>query len=106
MIPTGVWNVVGQFYYNVQTGGNITSEQWSISTSSSTINTDNLLTFGANTSTSGFNIVRRINTILTNTTALDVQYYLTLYLTFSSGSYQLLYANQATYVKVFAVRIA
>ena len=105
-IPTGVWNVVGQFYYYVNTGTTITGEEYSISTTNNTIDNDNLLTFGTNTSTATFRIVRRINTIITNTTSSSVLYYLTMKLSHSSGSYQWLYNDQATYAKFYAVRIA
>jgi hypothetical protein len=66
-LPVGTWNVFGSSCFNVVTGGSLLSDSHSISKISATNDNSNIIINGQSTTTTGQNIVRRLNTIVTST---------------------------------------
>jgi hypothetical protein len=108
-LPVGVWNVFAQFTCQSMTGsGVITKEEYSLSTTSTTINNDNLeiANYTAPYFTPALNAVfcRRMNAIFTSTGSQLV--YMTIRYNFTSGTFQVNSTNQTNYCRFYAVRIA
>ena len=108
-LPVGVWNVFAQFTCQSMTGsGVITKEEYSLSTTSTTINNDNLeiANYTAPYFTPANNAVfcRRINAIFTSSGSQLV--YMTIRYNFTSGTFQVNSTNQTNYCRFYAVRIA
>jgi hypothetical protein len=102
-LPVGTWNVFGSSCFYVVTGGSLLSDSHSISKTSATNDNSNIIINGQSTTTSGQNIVRRLNTIVTSTGSQIV--YLTITLSISTGTYQSNSTSQV-YVNFYAIRIA
>jgi hypothetical protein len=110
-LPYGVWNVIGQGAYFTNSAGTMPIlEKYSISLASSSslgsIDEQCLELIQQNHSLTGATYVKRINTIITSTSA-SMNVYLNLGINFSvSGSYQITTTSQTDSVAFYAVRIA
>lgn len=103
-IPWGVWLVTAVFSFYVSTNGNITTQNYSLSYSNSTINTDECEQAGGEAMTSNYYKIKRLNTIY-NATVSSATLYLTMSITASSGVYQY-NGTSSGYCQIYAVRIA
>jgi hypothetical protein len=103
-LPVGVWNVFAQLAYVFTTGGNLTYENLSISTSATTISLDNCLAVQNISGTTGNNRLQRINGIFTSTGSTAL--YPTLQVGYSTGPVPQYTTTSQTYVRFYAVRIA
>jgi hypothetical protein len=103
-LPVGVWNVFSQHAYVFTTGGNLTYENLSISTSATTISLNNCLSVQNISGTTGNNRLQRINGIFTSTGSTAL--YITLQLGYSTGPVPQYTTTSQTYVRFYAVRIA
>jgi hypothetical protein len=103
-LPVGVWNVFSQHAYVFTTGGNLTYENLSISTSATTISLNNCLAVQNISGTTGNNRLQRINGIFTSTGSTAL--YPTLQVGYSTGPVPQYTTTSQTYVRFYAVRIA
>lgn len=110
-LPYGVWNIIGQFSYFVNSAGQMPLvEQYSISKfpagSLGYIDYECWELIQQNHSITGYMYPKRMNRIITCTSA-STNLYLNLQLSFSvSGSYQITTDTQTNYTWFYAVRIA
>jgi hypothetical protein len=102
-LPVGVWNVFAQYAYVFTTGGNLTYENLSISTSATTISLDNCLAVNNINGITGNNRLQRINGIFSSTGSTAL--YPTLQLGYSTGPIPQYTGTTQTYVRFYAVRI-
>ena len=104
-LPVGVWNVFAQSCYTFSTGGTIANDSTSISTNQSSYSIENIINFTNVIATTGINIYRRLNGIITSTGSTTL--YLTFGLTGFSGGAVPQHSNSTqTYTRFYAVRIA
>jgi hypothetical protein len=104
-LPVGVWNVFAQSCYTFSTGGTIANDTTSISTNASSYSIENIINFTNVIATTGINIYRRLNGIITSTGSTTL--YLTFGLTGFSGGAVPQHSNSTqTYTRFYAVRIA
>ena len=104
ILPVGVWNVFAQYAYVFTTGGNLTYENLSISTSATTISLDNCLAVQNISGNTGNNRLQRINGIFTSTGSTAL--YPTLQLGYTTGANPQYTGTTQTYIRFYAVRIA
>jgi hypothetical protein len=104
-LPVGVWNVFAQSCYIFSTGGTIANDITSISTNQSSFSIENIINFTNVIATTGINIYRRLNGIITSTGSTTL--YLTFGLTGFSGGAVPQHSNSTqAYTRFYAVRIA
>jgi hypothetical protein len=102
-LPVGVWNVIGQYSFQYSGASTSYTESASISTSSTTMNADNMTQIRYSGGSTEI-VIKRINDIFTSsgTTAL----YLNIMLTFITGPLPQYTSTTQANVRFYAVRIA